>query len=112
MSELQGLQTIKDELSELGVEVFAVSSNSVQDLKRNLKPKELGLILLSDPDLELIGPLGLRHERGDPINGVDISRPALLLTDANGVVIKEWYTDDWRVRPTPADILDWVKSLK
>ena len=109
MSELQGLQSIQAELNELGVATVAISSESVETLQGKKDTHQFTFPLLADPNLKAIDSFGLRHQNGHPVKG-DISRPALILFDKDGKVVFRWLTENWRIRPTPEDILAAVKK--
>ena len=70
----------------------------------------MGYELLSDPSGRLVDAFGLRHKGGGP-GGIDISRSASILLDTRGKVI--WYsiTPDFRVRPSPEDVLAAIDSV-
>ena len=68
-----------------------------------------GFALLSDPDLETIKAYGLQHIDGG-IEG-DIARPATLIVDGDGRIVWLHLTDDWRVRPRPAELLKILETM-
>ena len=70
----------------------------------------LGFPLLADPELRTIDAYGLRHAGGG-MGGEDISHSASVLIDADGVVRWVFVTRNFRVRPTPADVLRAVDAL-
>jgi peroxiredoxin len=65
--------------------------------------------LLQDVDGGLLASLDLLHKGGNPLNGNDIARPALVLFDKQGKVIWSKATENYRVRPTPEDILKEIQ---
>lgn len=71
----------------------------------------LGFPLLSDPDEQVIKRYGLVHEKGYQGES-DISRPADLLLDGNGVIRWAMFTDNIRVRAKPEALLEAAKSLR
>lgn len=104
------MQSIAGELEEKGISVLAVSADTAEDLREHLHDKGFSFPLLSDHELKLIDAFGLRHEGGNPLGG-DISRPALIMIGEDGQVEFHILTDNWRVRPTPRQILAKVESL-
>ena len=68
----------------------------------------LGYRIVSDPNLTVIDPYGLRHEQaGQP----PIAHPATFLIDANGTVRWRDVTDNYRLRPQPETILAAVDHM-
>jgi peroxiredoxin len=66
--------------------------------------------ILSDPDLRTIDAYGLRHAGAGP-DGHDISHPASILVDGDGIVRWTFVTQNVRVRPTPDVIFAAVDAL-
>jgi peroxiredoxin len=77
------------------------------DLARKAK---LDYPILSDPALHTIDAYGLRHAGGGP-DGQDIAHAASVLIDGAGVVRWTFVTRNFRVRPTPADVLAAIDAL-
>jgi peroxiredoxin len=59
--------------------------------------------ILSDPDLRMIDAYGLRHVAAH--DGQDIALSASVLLDAHGIVRWTKVTRNFRVRPTPTEVL-------
>ena len=60
--------------------------------------------ILSDSKDEVIRRWDLVHSRAG-VDGADISRPAEFLIDSNGKVRWEKFTEDFRVRARPEQVL-------
>lgn len=105
------MQSIVGELEAKGISVLAVSADTAEDLRKQLHDKGFSFPLVSDTDFRLIDAFGLRHEGGNPLGG-DISRPALIMIGEDGQVAFHILTDNWRVRPTPRQIMAKVESLE
>jgi peroxiredoxin len=71
----------------------------------------LGFPLLSDPDEKVIKRYGLAHEKGGQ-DGSDISRPADMLLDGDGVIRWAMFTDNFRIRARPEQLLEAAKRLR
>jgi peroxiredoxin len=71
----------------------------------------LGFPLLSDPDEQVIKRYGLVHEKGYQGES-DISRPADLLLDGDGVIRWAMFTDNIRVSARPEVLLEVAKRLR
>ena len=94
---------------EANIAVLAISADSPTDLEEKLLPKGIRFPLLSDTELKAIDAYGLRHENGNPFGG-DISRPAVILIDEEGRIVKKMLTENWRIRPTAEMILSGFNS--
>jgi peroxiredoxin len=53
---------------------------------------------------------GLVHPRGGP-NGEDVPRPATVVVDRDGVVRWVAVSNNFQVRPDPAEVLRAVRAL-
>ena len=69
----------------------------------------LGFPLLSDEEEQVIKRYGLLHSNG--YDGADISRPAVLLLDRQGVIRWAMFTDNVRVRAHPDVLLKAAREL-
>jgi peroxiredoxin len=98
------LQSRFADFQALDTEIVAVSADPPESLREIVEGYDLAYPLLSDPDLELIDALGLRHPMGD-ISGGDIARPAVFVVDRDGSIVWRDLTDNWRVRVRPARLL-------
>jgi peroxiredoxin len=92
------------------VKIVAVSSDP-QEASAKMKG-ELGISfpLLSDEEEQVIKSYGLLHSDGN--GDEDISRPATLLLDKQGVIRWAMFTDNIRVRAHPDALLKAAKELR
>ncbi|ANM31611.1 hypothetical protein ABI59_21690 [Acidobacteria bacterium Mor1] len=97
------MQSRIDEIRSLGAEVVAVSADNPEESREAIEAQGYDFPVLCDPNLELIGKLGLLHEDGLP--DTDISRPAVFILDEQRDVTWRELTDNWRVRVRPETIL-------
>jgi len=67
--------------------------------------------ILSDTGAETIRAYGVVHRDGDPINGVDIARPATFILDREGRVVWSELPRNWRVRPRPEELLSELAEI-
>jgi peroxiredoxin len=110
VSELQGLQLSQAEFHSRGCAVAGVVVDPVEvnaDLARTAK---LEYPLLSDPDLRTIDAYRLRHAAAGP-DGKDIAHSASVLIDRDGIVRWTKVTRNFRVRPTPDEVLAAIDAL-
>jgi peroxiredoxin len=88
--------------------VVAITRDPVETTSRAATRLGLPFPVLSDPDLALIGSLGLIHPRAGP-GGSDVARPATYVIGRDGVVRWMHAATNIRVRPDPADVLAAVR---
>jgi peroxiredoxin len=111
VSELQGLQLHIDALRERGCAVAGVVVDPPETNAELARDADLHYPILSDPDLHTIDAYGLRHVAAGP-DGNDIADSASVLIDGAGVVRWTFVTRNFRVRPTPSEVLTAIDALK
>jgi peroxiredoxin len=110
VTELQGLQLSIEDLRKRRCAIAAVVVDSPETNATLAREAELGYPILSDPELQTIDAYGLRHAGAGP-EGRDISHSATVLIDGEGIVRWTFVTRNFRVRPTPADVLAAIDAL-
>ena len=72
---------------------------------------DLTFPVLSDTETKAIHAYGVVHPKGDPINDMDIARPATFILDREGRVA--WYhlPENWRIRPRPEELLEELAKI-
>jgi peroxiredoxin len=111
VSELQGLQLRKTDLDERRCAVVGISGDAVEASAQLARDAALSFPLLSDQTLATAEAYGLRYRAGGP-EGQDIATSASILVDGDGVVRWTVVGDNFRVRPTPAQVLAAVDGLR
>ncbi len=91
--------------------MVAICAESVEKNLAVSRQQQLFFPILSDLDLAATDSYGLRHKKGNPIEGSDISRPAIFLLDAEGIVRWRYLTDNWRVRVRPEEVVQRLSEL-
>lgn len=107
-TQLSELQARLEEFKQAGVEVVAVSNESVDENRALAERLGLGFRLLSDPALEVIDRFGVRHQREG--RELPISLPATFLL-ADGRVLWRHVSENYRLRPGPSDLLQQLALL-
>lgn len=79
-----------------------MTSASWEDIAGRIDSLKAGLVLLSDPDLEIIASYGLTHGT----LGLDLARPGAFLIDPNGIVKWRVLPKSWRHRLNSQEVLD------
>ena len=96
------MQSRIDGIHERGAEVVAVSVDAPEESAKLARALGLTFPLLSDPDLATIDAYGVRH---DVDEGLSIARPAVFVLDGEGRIRWRHFTDNWRVRVRPQEVL-------
>lgn len=117
---------MRAELKDAGVELLALSKDSVQEAAVHKERDGLALTLLADPELEVIRRYGLEHHKalnfktGTFMIGTvplaftpsfkTMAIPTTLLVDENGVIKWIDQADDYRVRSDDDRVREALKS--
>jgi len=101
-----------DAYEKAGINVIAVSTDPPVNLVDASIQSKSNFPMFQDPDGDLLTALDLLHEKGNPINGADLARPAHVLFNKEGDVLWLKATDNYRVRPTPAEVLETIKDIR
>ena len=109
-AEFRSLQKSLPELSARGVRVAAISVDSPEDSRNWSSKQGFTFTLLSDQQLNVIRAYDLVH-LGGGFDGPDIARPAEFLLDREGIVRWRYLTDSYKVRATPAMILNALDEI-
>lgn len=105
------LQASQEKLRAAGLQVVAVSYDSVEVLQRFAARRDITFPLLSDPDSKLIEAFGIRNREaaGGRIDGVPY--PGTFLVDQDGVVRAKLFHDGYKERHTSTEIIEtWRKA--
>jgi peroxiredoxin len=107
VADLRGWNELGAELRALGLEVVAVSHDSVEELARFKRRHDYGITFVADPDLEIIRRYNLENRNFTPKRGPfrDMAIPAAILVDADRTVLWMGQAADFRVRSHPAKVL-------
>ena len=98
------------EAERAGVEVIAVSPDPSEQSQRFAERLGVGYRFVADPELTVTRRYGLIHRGGGP-GGGDVPRPATVVLDRDGVVRWLSLSDNYQVRPDPADVRRALQAL-
>jgi len=103
------------EFEALGVELVALSPDTVLESSRGKRRAKLDMQVLADPDLKVVDLYGLRHEKalGAPRDGSlvrNLAIPTSVLIDAEGIVRWIDQADDYRMRSDASRVLAALHS--
>jgi peroxiredoxin len=94
----------------LGGTVYGISSSSIEEIKHSAHAQTLPFALMADPELRMIGSLGLaRFDEGEQRH---VSRPAMYVADTNRVIKFAHVGDHSRDRPAIGSILLALERLR
>jgi len=100
--EACGMRDSMETLSEMGVQVMGVSTDSVKSHEKFRDKYELNFPLLSDKEREIVRAYGVENERGS-------AKRVTFLIDKNGVVRHVW--PKVKVDGHVDDVLSKIKEL-
>lgn len=101
-AQLSELEEHLEEFTRAGVEVVALSNDSVAENRALSERLGLHFRLLSDPNLTIIDRFGVRHEREG--RQLPISLPATF-TFADGRILSRHVSENYRLRPHATELL-------
>lgn len=94
----------------MNFKLAAVSAEKPEDLAAGKEKTKAEFAFLSDAEGKLADAFGLRHEGGNPMDGSDITRPAVVALKKDGTVVFVDPTENYRVRPAPAEIAERLRT--
>ena len=106
---MQGLQLKTAELAQHSARVLAVVVDPVEQNAKLVQQLSLSFPILADTERRVIDTYDLRHDDGGPDGSV--ARPATFVIDRDGIVRWRNLTDNYRLRPSPDDVLAAVVAL-
>lgn len=104
-------------ISEMGADVIFVGSQSGEKNAALSKKFAIEAKFLTDPNHEYAEGIGLLDKGGLPLGlevvgfEKDVYRPAVIVTDDNGVIRYLDIADNYRLRPEPQEFLTILKGL-
>ncbi|MGV3763376.1 peroxiredoxin family protein [Parapedobacter sp.] len=112
--QLAGLQEVLPDLQAMGYQMWAVSTDSPEDLKASAEQNHLDYVLLSDADFNAAKLFGIAFKA--PANYQDIVPilpvPAVFIVDQKGVIRFEYINPDFRQRLDAGLLLAVAKQLQ
>ena len=106
---MRGFEQRLEEFKQRGVRIVALSVDSPQQNRELREKQKYTYTFLSDEKREVIRRYDLLHAGGGPTG--DIARPAEFLIDSSGAGRWVNLTENYRIRPTPEDVLKVVDGL-
>jgi peroxiredoxin len=96
-------------LQERGVDVVIITPQPSEETQKLAKKFDAPMQFLVDKDFKAAKQLGLLHEGGVPAGmpgyGADTVYPTVLITDKGGKILYSNQTQNYRIRPEPADFI-------
>ena len=98
---------IADQFENMGLNIVAMTYDSVETLKEVQWDQGIEFTLLNDEDITHVGALGIQnvtdYEEGDRAWGVP--HPGIFLVNPDGVIRFKFAEEGYRIRPDFADVL-------
>ncbi len=106
------LNDISDQFVEAGVNIAAITYDSVDTLKGVEAERGITFDMLHDEDVTIVNTFGILNEDHEPGSfAYGIPHPGIFIIDANGVIQAKFAEEDYRERPDLADVLAAVGAL-
>ncbi len=106
------LLEISDQFEAMGINVAAITYDSVELLKTVQEDQDVRFPLLHDEDVTHVNAFGIRnldYEPGHRIYGIPY--PGIFLIDANGVIKAKFAEERYQDRPPFEDVLEAAAKL-
>lgn len=105
-TQVIGLNENKDQLKNKGIHIAVISNDPVQDLAFFGNVNGISLTLLSDTQSEIIKAFGvLNANKKSDQKYYGIADPAVFYISAEGNVLGDIFTKDFKLRPPVEDII-------
>jgi peroxiredoxin len=119
---------VQPELTELGIEVVAISADQPSGLRDSLRKQDLGYALYSDRSLAAARAFGIAFQLSDAELkryrrfGIDVEQasgethhqlpvPSVFLVEAGGRIAWVYSNSDYKIRPANAELLEAAQSI-
>ncbi len=106
------LQEISDQFEAMGINVAALTYDSVELLKTVQEDQDVQFPLLHDEEVSHVNAFGIRnldYEPGHRIYGIPY--PGIFLIDSNGVIKAKFAEARYQDRPAFEDVLEAAAEL-
>jgi len=111
-AQLVQLTEISNQIEAIGINVVALTFDSVETLKTVQEDQDIQFPLLHDEEVTHVNAFGIRnldYEPGHRIHGIPY--PGIFLIDSNGVIKAKFAEERYQDRPPFDDILEAVSGL-
>jgi peroxiredoxin len=95
-----------------GIQVLAISYDSVPVLARFADQRKISFPLLSDPDHKTIHAYGLLNKEAKGTRSEGVPYPGIILLDQNGVIRAKLFREGYRERASADDLIKAADSIK
>lgn len=118
MAQIKEIAAQYRELARRGVQVILVSPQRQRHSAELSQRFDAPMTFLRDVDNRVARQLGILAEGGLPLGmqvlgyDSDVPMPTVLITDARGIIVYHDLTDDYRIRPEPAEFLAVIDRLE
>ena len=105
------LTEISDQIEAMGINVVAITYDSVETLKTVQEDQDIRFPLLHDEAVTIVNAFGVRnldYEPGHRIYGIPY--PGIFLIDPNGVIKAKFAEERYQDRPPFEDILQAISE--
>lgn len=93
-----------------GIEILAIISGSPEDAEKAKKLSSAKFEIKADVHGSMMDQFGLRDSGGNPFTGEDAAQPATVLVSRDGKLLWAKYSQNYRVRMKPDELLRVAKE--
>lgn len=122
-AQLAEVQTIENQIIELGYQIVAISPDSPENLKISGEQHKLTYSLYADSDGTLIKAIGIAfkapekygfmlNEKSGGLNDGFLPVPTVFVVDTTGKILFEYINPDYKTRLSSSLLLAVLKNLK
>lgn len=115
-AQIQELMEYEEKFRSLGIKFRFISSQAHKKSERFAKRTGMNADFLVDPKNRVATKLGILHKGGLPLGfqilgfETDMAKPTIIITDKNGKIKFLDLTENYRLRPTPGEILTAIQA--
>ena len=99
------------DLQAMGAKVFGISTDSHHSHRVFKQQNQINYPLLSDWNKDASKAFGVLYDRLGEFGLRGVSKRSVFVLDRDGVVRFKWVTEDSKIPPDPARVLEEVKKL-
>ncbi|MEZ5959685.1 MAG: peroxiredoxin family protein [Hyphomonadaceae bacterium] len=112
-AQMIGLEGVRDDIEQRGYRIVTISTDSVEELARFERRRDIGYTMLSDEQAQIVRQLDLLDPTMPPNrrhNGLPV--PTILILSPAGEVQAKLGDANFRIRPAPEIVLATLDRLR
>lgn len=111
-AQLADIVAVQQEIEATGFNMVAMTYDSVETLKIAEEDFGIGFTLLHDEAIRHVDAFGIRNPDPEPDSfAYGIPRPGIMMVSPEGVILRKFAEEDFRVRPDFTFVLEAIAEL-